>query len=79
MLPLPQPQPKWRMKDYRELWNRLNWEYLRRVTALVITDFAEEDEIDDAKTDFAVDVSWLRKICPKYERTKQIMVRQISN
>jgi len=77
MLPLPQPQPKWRMKDYRELWNRLNWEYLRRVNTEGESDV--EDEIDDAKTDFAVDVSWLRKICPKYERTKQIMVRQISN
>lgn len=77
MLPLPQPEPKWRMKDYRELWNRLNWEYLRRVNAEGESDV--EDEIDDAKTDFAVDVSWLRKIYPKYERTKQIMVRQISN
>ena len=77
MLPFPQPQPKWRMKDYRELWNRLNWEYLRRVNTEGESDV--EDEIDDAKTDFAVDVSWLRKICPKYERTKQIMVRQISN
>ena len=65
------------MKDYRELWNRLNWEYLRRVNTEGESDV--EDEIDDAKTDFAVDVSWLRKICPKYERTKQIMVRQISN
>tara|TARA_Y100000741_G_scaffold89868_1_gene66439 strand:+ start:214 stop:411 length:198 start_codon:yes stop_codon:yes gene_type:complete len=64
------------MSKYREVWNRLNWEYIRRVKEEGETDV--EDEIDDAETDFAVDVNWLREICPEYERTKQMMIRQIS-
>lgn len=70
------PDPKRYMSRYRGLWDRLNYEYQRRVREE--GELNVEAEISGGETDFAVEANWLRKRFAAYVKTRERMIDDVS-